>query len=202
MSSGKQSKLRLGRISFNAPVTLGFTLVSFIILILTMVVGDKVIAFFGIHYTSWLDPFMYLRLITHIFTHADLAHFTGNFMLILITGPMIEEKYGSKRLAIMIAVTAVITGLISIIFMRNTILLGASGIAFMLILLSSFVNIREGELPLTVILVAVFYIGNEIVSGVTQNDQISQVAHIVGGICGAVFGFVFYKNIFRKKSNY
>ena len=45
----------------------------------------------------------------------------------------------------MILITAFITGLLNIIFSRKRIL-GASGIAFMLILLSSLVNIESGKI--------------------------------------------------------
>ena len=53
----------------------------------------------------------------------------------------------------MILVTALLTALLNAVFF-NTGLLGASGIVFMLILLSSCANIRAGEIPLTLILVA------------------------------------------------
>lgn len=188
------------RISFNAPVTLSFVLISLVVLILKMIFGQSIVQLFGVYYSSWADPFMYLRLFTHIFTHADIAHFTGNFMLILITGPLIEEKYGKRQLATMILITAGITGLINVLFFQNTVLFGASGIAFMLILLSSFVNIRQREIPLTVILVAVLYIGNEIITGITANDQVSQLAHIIGGICGAVFGILLYRKNLERSS--
>ena len=113
-------------------------------------------------------------------------------MLILLVGPMLEEKYGSKKLLGMIVFTAFITGLINIIFF-DTALLGASGIAFMLILLSSFANIKQGGIPLTLILVAVAYIGNEIINGLISQDNISQLTHIIGGICGCGLGFVMNK---------
>lgn len=81
---------------------------------------------------------MYLRMFTHVIAHQDLAHFTGNFLLILAVGPIIEEKYGSKTLLTMICITAVITGLVNVIFFRNIMLTGVSGLVFMLILLASF----------------------------------------------------------------
>jgi membrane associated rhomboid family serine protease len=67
--------------------------------------------------------------------------------------------------------------------------LGASGIVFMLIILSSFVNIREGSIPLTLVLVVAIYFGREIMSGLSVRDNISQLTHIAGGICGLFFGF-------------
>ena len=68
-------------------------------------------------------------------------------------------------------------------------LLGASGVVFMMIVLSSFTAMRKGEIPFTLILVVIFYLGGEIIDGLFKQDNISQITHIVGGLCGLVFGF-------------
>ena len=73
-------------------------------------------------------------------------------------------------------------------------LLGASGVVFALILLSSFTCVREGEIPLTFILVAIIYIGQQIYEGLFIQDNISNLTHILGGLVGAVLGFVMNRN--------
>ena len=103
---------------------------------------------------------------------------------------MLEEKYGSKQLLIMIIFTAFVTGIINVIFFPGTMLLGASGVAFMLILLSGFANSSQGELPLTLIFVAILYIGQEVLAGIFESDNVSQLTHIIGGFCGCGFGWV------------
>ena len=70
----------------------------------------------------------------------------------------------------------------------GTMLLGASGIVFMMIVMASLAGMRDGCIPITLILVLVLYLGNEIVDGVMLSDNISQLTHIIGGICGAVLG--------------
>ena len=116
----------------------------------------------------------------------------NNFLYILLIGPMIEEKYGSKNLTIMILVTAIITGIINMIF-TNKKILGASGIIFMLIVLSSFVNITTGKVPITLILICIFYVINEIISGIFKKDDISHTGHLIGALCGFIFGFYVFK---------
>ena len=59
----------------------------------------------------------------------------------------------------------------------------------MLILLSSFANFQKGKIPLTLILVVIIYVGREVMNGIMVKDNISQFAHIIGGICGGAFGF-------------
>ena len=78
-------------------------------------------------------------------------------------------------------------------FFPHTMLLGASGVVFALILLSSFVSIKEGEIPMTFILVTVIYIGQQIFEGIFVNDNISNLTHIIGGITGAGMGYALNK---------
>ena len=177
------------RLDFNAPVTLTYTGLSFLILLLSYATSGMVATFLSIYFTSWLDPFMYLRLFTHTFVHASFSHFAGNFMMILLLGPLLEQKYSQLNLVLMMLVTSVATGLVNIIFFRGTALLGASGVVFMMILLASISSGREGTIPITFILVALFYIGNEVITGLTAQDNISHISHIIGGICGTFFGF-------------
>ncbi|MGN1416957.1 MAG: rhomboid family intramembrane serine protease [Oscillospiraceae bacterium] len=180
--------MKAKKISYNSPVILTFTFISLAALIVNYITGGvSNMMFFCVYRDSLLNPLFYLRLFTHVIGHADISHFIGNFTLILIIGPILEEKYGSKTLLILMALTAFITGLINVIFF-TTGLLGASGIVFMLIILASFTNKESGKIPLTFILVAVIYVGGEIIDALLVSDNISQMAHIIGGICGAAAG--------------
>jgi membrane associated rhomboid family serine protease len=138
----------------------------------------------GLHFA---DPLSYFRLFSHAMGHRDWAHLIGNFSFILLIGPILEEKYGSKKLLIMMIIAAGITGLLNSLFL-STGLLGASGIVFMFIIIGSFTNFKSGEIPLTFILVILLFLTKEVVDAF-QKDSISQFAHILGGICGSVFGF-------------
>ncbi|MGB0984334.1 MAG: rhomboid family intramembrane serine protease, partial [Saprospiraceae bacterium] len=129
---------------------------------------------------------------TYIFGHADEAHLLGNLTFILLLGPIVEEKYGGASLSLMIVVTAIVTALVHIFLFPTTGLLGASGIVFMLIILVSFTNVHRGQIPVTFLLVAVLFIGKEIMESI-EADNISQLAHIIGGICGGIFGFTIGK---------
>ena len=180
---------KLKKIQYNSPVILTFTflaLVSYILSYLTNGIFNRVL--FSNYRTSFLDPMQYVRLFSYILGHANWAHFSGNFIIILITGPLLEEKYGSKVLVQLILVTAFVTGVVHTIF-SSAALLGASGIVYMFIILSSFTNAEKGKIPLTLIIVFFVFIGREIFGGAFAQDNISQLAHIIGGICGALFAF-------------
>ncbi|MBV7276497.1 rhomboid family intramembrane serine protease [Clostridium sp. PL3] len=178
------------RIQYNSPVILTFTFLAFISYLLGKVTYDVSTRYLFTNYkTSLTDPMQYVRLFSYIFGHANWSHFSNNFLIVLLVGPMVEEKYGSTNLIEMIAFTALITGVINTLFF-STALLGASGIVFMLIILSSFANVKSGKIPLTLILVAIFFVGREVLNAMFATDNISHSAHIIGGLCGGILGYL------------
>lgn len=181
-------------IRFNAPVILSFALLSLLALVLgNLTNGATTYRYFSVYRSSLSDPLTYIRFFGHVLGHAGYDHYMGNMLLLLLVGPGIEEKYGHRTTALCIAVTAFVTGLVQFIFFPATALLGASGIVFMMIVLSSFTEMGKEGIPITLILVVVFYLGGELMDGLTALDNVSQLTHIVGGICGLVFGFTIQK---------
>ena len=191
-------KRRSFAIDLNSPVILWLTLIALMVLIIDLVTPLDMVMLFGARRTSLLDPMQYVRLFTHVLVHSGVSHYVANFMMILAIGPMVEEKYGSGRLLLITVITAFVTGIVKIIFFPGVVLVGASGIVFMLILMASFTNIQQGKLPVTVLLVTLLYIGNEVILGLFTSDNISRISHIIGGICGGLFGVVIHADKLRK----
>ena len=183
------------KVSFNSPVILGFAILCFAAMVLDFITrGAANHAFFRVYRSSRLCPLTDVRLFGHVLGHAGWAHFFGNITLILVVGPLLEEKYGSANLLFVILATALTTGLVHFIFFPRVGLLGASGVVFALILLSSFTSMKEGEIPLTFLLVAVIYIGQQVYEGLFVHDNVSNLTHILGGVVGAGLGFVMNRN--------
>lgn len=179
----------LRRFQYNSPVVLTFALVSLLVLWLNNLTGGRSNALlFSVYRASWKNPLTYLRFFGHVLGHSSWDHYTGNILMMLVIGPMLEEKYGSVNLLEMIVLTALVSGIMHVVLFPNAALLGASGIVYMMILLSSLASMKQNCIPLTLILVAAIYLGGELVSGLTVSDNISQLSHIVGGVCGAIFG--------------
>jgi len=184
------------RIKYNAPTVLTFALFSALVMLLSR-------TFFQDMGENWLAEnwFMvpgrntfkigslrnWVSIVSHISGHAHWQHLINNFTLILLIGPMLEENYGSKQLLIMILITALVTGILNVFLFKSS-LMGASGVVFMMILLSSFTNFSHGEVPLTFILILILYMGVQFFN-TSGADNISHFAHIVGGMCGSFFGF-------------
>lgn len=175
------------KVKFNSPVILIFSLVCVAVFFLNKIMLGQLIPFFALGHISLAYPVSLITLVTHVIGHASLEHLIGNLTFILLLGPIIEEKYGDGRTLFMMVMTALITGFLNLLFF-HTGLMGASGIVFMFILLVSFTNTKSGEIPVTFILIALLFIGKEILQSI-QTDQISQFAHIIGGVVGSFFGF-------------
>lgn len=190
----KKSKKNGISVSYNAPITLTFVLICVLVMFINK--NGVIVLFtapaspgnkFCFDYKNVLD---YFRLFLHSFGHTDWNHLIANSTYLLLLGPILEEKYGSKLVALMVVITTFVTGIFNACFV-STCLLGASGIVFMMILLTSYsTTIDRKKLPLSFILIFVLYIGGEILNIRANSDVgISSAAHIVGGLCGSLFGF-------------
>ena len=190
--TNNRSKLR---ITFNAPAILTFALACVAVQgvnVLTQGASNRLL--FSTYRSSLLNPLTWLRCVTHVLGHADWGHLLNNMMLLLVVGPAQEEKYGSANIVFVMLATAVATAVVNMVFFPNVALLGASGIVFAMVLLSSITSTDGHTIPLTFILVAVLYIGQQVYEGIFVADNISQLGHIVGGLVGTALGFVMSRN--------
>lgn len=182
------------KFQYNSPVILSFFLVSLFALILGWLSNGRTTALlFSVYRSSLLDPFTYVRFFGHVLGHADFEHFLGNMLMLLVVGPPLEERYGSKVLLTGILLTALVSGLLQAALFPDSALLGASGIVFMLIMLSSLSGMESGRIPITLILVAVLYLGQELYAILFIRDNVANLMHIIGGVCGTAYGFVISK---------
>ena len=177
------------KFSFNSPAVLVFTLLCFAVMLLGKFTGHgSTRLFFSVYRSSLLDPLTYVRMVGHVLGHGDWDHLIGNVMYILILGPMLEEKYGTKNLCFVMLVTALVVGLASFIFFPATALLGASGIVFpdpavlRHELRDQHPHLRPGG----------GHLHGEILSAVTLQNSISYFAHILGAV-GTALGFLMNK---------
>lgn len=177
------------KFQYNSPVILSFFLISLFTLALDWLSkGWTTATLFSVYRSSFTDPLTFFRLFGHILGHADLEHFFSNMLMLLVIGPPLEERYGSRVLLTGILLTAAVSGLLQAAIFPHSALLGASGIVFMLIMLSSLSGMQNGRIPLTLILVAVLYLGREFYSILFIQDNVANLMHIVGGICGMAYG--------------
>ncbi len=181
---------KLARITFNSPVVLCFVFICVAVQATSTLTGGMTThALFSSRSVSLADPLSFFCLVSYIFGHAGWDHLIGNMSYILLLGPLLEEKYGSVRLmGIMLA--SALAGSIANLALLHTGVVGASGVVFTFILLSSITGLRDGEVPLTFILVAVLYLGQQLYGAFFVRENISYLGHIAGGVVGGVVGFI------------
>ncbi len=185
------------KFDYNSPVILTYFFICLIILLIDKLCKGKFSATFFTTYKNdlLLNPLTYFKLISHSLGHTDWDHLYSNFIKILLIGPLIEEKYGSINLLIAMIITSLIIGIVNKLFGKGGIL-GASGVAYMLILLSSFVNMENGKIPITLTLIILFFVVDEVIKLFRRKkDGVSHLGHITGAICGVVFGILTLKGL-------
>lgn len=187
---GEEKKRRI-KVEYDSPVILTMAILSFAALIINELTnGAANAAVFSISRESFGSPMFFVRIVCHVLGHANFAHFFGNMSLLLIIGPQVERRYGSADILVSIIFTAVVSGGAHCLFSADKALLGASGIVFMCIFLSTVENIGDGKLSLTFVFVAAIYFGQAIYEGIFSSDNVSQLAHIIGGLCGIACGYI------------
>lgn len=179
------------KLSYNSPIVLNFSFACALVSIINFVTRtdgfngllDAWCSLGGSFYPLAINQ--YFNLFLYPLNHADFNHLIGNLSLILLLGPILEEKYGIRLFHVML-LTTITTAVLNIVLFSSGII-GASGIVFSFIILSSITNRKEKSIPLTFVIIFLLYVGKEVFASF-ENDQVSQFGHIMGGIVGAVYG--------------
>ena len=75
----------LGYFQYNSILILSYFFISFAALILKYLTRGKTNEwFFSCYRSSPLNPFTYVRMVTHVLGHQDFKHFSNNFVFLLI----------------------------------------------------------------------------------------------------------------------
>ena len=179
----------LDYISYNSVIILSYFFICLVVLILDIITKGKINNFFVCRKGNILNPMNYFRLFLSGLCHADWSHFRNNFLTILLIGPMLEEKYGSMNILYMLLITTAVSSLVHL-FIYNGGAIGASDNVFMMVVLCSIVNISSGKIPLTLLLILLFYVFDEVIKLFSlKKDHVAHDSHVIGAICGLIFGY-------------
>lgn len=168
---------------YNAPVILTFSILATLVFVIDSFFQTNW-TFAVFTYYGGYAPIDFLRLLLWPLGHASIDHLLGNLTFILLIGPMLEEKYGSRFLIFAMLLTTILIGVLNAVIFGGGIL-GASGIVFMMIIMASFTNVKhKGRIPITFVCVAGLYLGQEVYRGIFVQNQVSEFGHIIGGVVG------------------
>ena len=156
----------------------------------------KVIYLFGMAPQLVLKKFMIWQFITYMFVHVDFWHLFINMLMLWFFGPAIEQAWGRNRFLTFYFFTGIGAALCSLVLSYNSIIIGASGAIFGLLVAYAMM------FPETIILVffilpmkikyAVFLFAGIELWMVSQSpgDGIAHFAHLGG----ALFGYLYLKS--------
>ena len=71
-------------------------------------------------------------------------------------------------------------------------------VVFSFIMLVSFTGFKDGEIPITFVLVTMIFIGKQVYEGFFLQDNVSNISHIIGGLVGSIIGY----NLNRKRDSF
>ena len=139
-----------------------------------------------------LNPRWYLGVVGHVFAHQGLIHWAGNMALFLLLAPAIERKLGALRFLFTLLGLTLLTGLSEalVLTFTRTAVIGASGLVFAFILLTTFTESRKGEIPLSSLAVAMLW-GTKELGGLFTPDTVANSAHLAGALWGFIWGWKF-----------
>lgn len=185
-------KKLLNKLEYNSPVILTISIVAISIFFIDNILPIELINTLFV-YRGGFSLLSLFTLFSYPLGHTSIDHLLGNMTIFLLIGPMLEEKYTSKVILILIIITTVVTAMVEGLIFHSGIL-GASGIVFMMIVLTSFTNMKDNKIPLTFIFIAILFLIKELYSGIFIENNISELAHLLGATVGILF-VLFQKKI-------
>lgn len=185
---------------FDSPVTISFSLLSVLLFVLNCLAikGSLDIKILSSPTTSAGPiPFMatqissYLRLFLYAFGSQNFVGLLSNLLFLLMLGPVMEERYGSLVIGIMMAVSVLFSGVLNTCFCETS-LQGCMPIIFMMIFLNSFMSFSKKKIPASFFIIFIFYIIKEILQVTDKRFSgiVGLIICITGGLCGSLFAFL------------
>jgi len=178
------------KITYNAPVSSTLAIFSALILSFDTFLGSSLLTTFSFapsqfHITRISD---YLRIFSSLLGHQSWQHFLINISIILLLGPLLERRYRSWRILMLVLVSTLISALISG-FVTKELLIGSNEVAFMMLILASITLAKKDELPVSFILATAVYLLSEFFP--IFADVAPKQTHIAQIMAGAVTGLLF-----------
>lgn len=187
---------------FDSPVVLVFSVVSAVIfisdLILKLNLSEKIFECPGAKSVPAFDfksALSYVKLVIYPFGGENSTSFFLNIGFILLLGPVLEERYGSIMLALMIFITSLVGGVLTACVSTFGIY-GCGGIVFMMIILSVLSVFIKKQLPVSWIFIFTLYLAFSLfsrkkISGFMpfMQNNVPVFIQLASGICGSLFGF-------------
>ncbi|XP_010423236.1 PREDICTED: RHOMBOID-like protein 3 [Camelina sativa] len=131
------------------------------------------------------------RLLTCIWLHAGVIHLAANMLSLVFIGIRLEQQFGFVRIGVIYVLSGIGGSILSSLFIRNSISVGASGALFGLLgsmLSELFTNWTIYSNKIAALLTLVFVILINLAIGILPH--VDNFAHVGGFLTGFLLGFI------------
>jgi membrane associated rhomboid family serine protease len=204
------------KIMFDAPVTIVFVLLTIAVYFVNIMMKESLIPMmFTCRSLKAADPeaafnlknaLDYARLILHVFAYTDFPTLLINAVILLLLGSILEERYGSLMLFIMIFIAALVSGVLAVCSPQVP-FTGTDSIIFMMIFLLSLTALAKHTVQVSWLLAFIAFTaykaygftttGTKNLSAIIQ-DNLGLLISLAAGICGSLAGFLIAPKKSRK----
>ncbi|CAF1007160.1 unnamed protein product [Didymodactylos carnosus] len=142
---------------------------------------------------SFLYPYQFYRFFMPIFLHGGWGHLMNNLIFQLLTGIILERKYGTKAFAIGYILFGLSGNILSALFLPKSVSVGASGAVYGLILFCLIDNIlciftirdyRDKIIQTLVMFVVIPYFVTSFFTDIDFSGRIDHAGHVGGALMG------------------
>lgn len=177
-------------------VTSIFIAINFIMFCLTGFLFPSLKYIFSLVPSYILYRHYYWQFLTYMFTHATVSHFIFNMLSLYIFGTAVERRVGSREFLLYYLLTGVLSGVASYAMFyvanTNTVLLGASGAIYALLMLFSVLYPKSviyvfGLIPVQAPMLIILYFIIELISGLSAHDGVAHMTHLSGLVFGLLY---------------
>ncbi|XP_057950561.1 RHOMBOID-like protein 3 [Malania oleifera] len=146
----------------------------------------------ALHQAKVVDKHQAWRLVTCIWLHAGVIHLLANMLSLVFIGIRLEQQFGFVRIGIIYLLSGLGGSILSSLFIRNNISVGASGALFGLLgaMLSELITnwtiyTNKAAALLTLLVIVAINLAVGIL------PHVDNFAHIGGFLSGFLLGFIF-----------
>lgn len=183
-------------------MTIALIVINIAVFFATGMGSAESLADWGLTYGTGLHP---VQWITHAFMHGDLVHLAGNMFFLWVFGMVVEGKIGWWKFLTVYFGLIVVQAVIEQLWFDVGGSVGASGVIFALLgmsliwapehevqcvwIYSSFTRSGAADVEISVLWMAIFYIGSNLLFGAARGFQLSsEMLHLIGALLGTALG--------------
>lgn len=169
---------------------------NIIIFILQLVFPGMTEAFALVSAKAFAEPW---RLFTSMFLHAGLDHLFFNMYGLMLFGPLLESRIGSKRFLALYLISGVLVSIVSSFFYNAAV--GASGaimavIGALIIFMPRLQLLLFFAIPMPLWIAGILWVVIDTL-GILVPSGVANIGHLTGMACGLLYG-VFLKGKKKK----